>query len=416
MKVLILTQNFPPEPNPASRMLEVGEYLVSGGHKVTVVTSFPNYPLGVVYEGYRGKFYQKEKINGVTVIRVYTYTSPKRLKFSPRILNYISFMITSILGMVAAGKHDVIYVWSPPLFSGFSASIAGKFLNAPFIFEVQDLWPKAPIFLKVIKSRFSIWLAERMEKFIYNKAAKIFAISHLMRQEIINTGVPPEKVEVHYNWIDTDVFQPQAETQHIREKYKLNDKFIVMFAGNMGIAQGLENVIECANILREKKDILFTFVGDGIKKEELIRMKDDYKLENVKFLSRQLKEKMPLFFSSADVLLVHLNKAPFRKTTIPSKICAYMSCGRPILTATEGESAEIIEKSRCGIAVEPENPQAMADAILKLYESDSELRAEFGKNARNYAVEFFDKRKLLNRLMNSLTEIVEGRYERGIVH
>lgn len=408
MKILILTQHFPPEPGSASmRMFELSEHLVARGHEVTVVTPFPNYPKGIIYKEYRGKLFMKKNEKGITTIRTFVYASHNRQKFLHGMLYYSSFMFTSILGALTAGKPDIIYVYSPPYFLGISAWIIGKLFHIPFILEVNDLWPKSAVALGVLKNKYLIKIAEWVEKFIYKNAEKIFVYSRQIGQDIIDTGITDKKVEIHSLWTDTNLFQYQSDFNDLRIKHQWNDKFVAMYAGNIGAAQGLEHIIECAHLLKKNGKIIFVIVGDGIKKDALVKKRDGNGLKNVQFIQQQPKEVMPQFLSSADILLVHLNRAPHRLGTIPAKLLDYMSCGRPILAAVEGETANLVEKSKCGLAVESQNPEAMAKAILTLYE-DRKLRERLGANARNYAVSCFDKMKLLAELENRLYEVANN--------
>ena len=226
-----------------------------------------------------------------------------------------------------------------------------------------------------------------------------------MGQEITNTGIRRKKIEVHPLWIDTRFFKPLQGITEIRKKHGFERKFVVLYAGSMGLAQGIDNLIESARILQNKNNISFVLVGGGIKREKLIQLKDRYALKNVKFINPQPIETMPYFFSAADVLFVHLNKAPHRVGTIPEKALAYMSCGKPILMAAEGAAAELVQKHDCGISVEPQNPKAIADGILLLYQ-DERLRERLGRNARKAAVNFFDKNLVLGNIERQLKEIV----------
>lgn len=408
MKILILSQYFPPAGgSAAAKMYDLAQYLHRNGHHVSVVTEMPNYPTGITHEDYRGKIFINTNENGVAVYRTWVYASPEKQKFLPRFLNYLSFMITSVFGALAAGRHDIIYVYSPPLFLGLTAWLVHKLYRIPFIFMVNDLWPRAAVFLGFLKNKKTIKLAELMEKFIYDTASKIFVYSEEMAKEITNSGVSHDRVAIHPLWIDTESFKPIDNIKEFKRKHDIEGKFTVLHAGNMGFAQGIDNLIEAAKILKDEKDISFFLVGGGVETVELVRLRDRYCLNNVKFMNHQPVNTMPYFFSAADVLFVHLNKAPHRIGTIPEKALAYMSCGRPILIAAEGAAAELVKKNDCGIAVEPQDPRSIADGILLLY-GNNELRKKLGKNARKAAVNFFDKNLVLHNVERHLKEIVDG--------
>ena len=405
MKILILSHTFPPEPGSASaRMFELAEYLVNHNHKVSVITGFPNYPRGVIYKGYKNKLYQREKIQGINVIRTFVYITPRRDKFLPRLLNYASFMISSVWGAFLTGKPHLIYIYSPPIFLGLSAYIIGKLFKSPFVIEVNDLWPEAPIALGMIKNKYIIRLSKKLEKFISKKANKIFFYSHIMRRYVVSLGIKREKTEIHPLWIDTEFFKPTSSNKRILKQHRIDNKFIIMYAGNIGKAQGLEHLIESAKLLHKISKIEFVIIGDGIERNKLIKKSENYKLDNIKFINQQPKENILKFLSAADVLFLHLNKAPHRLGTIPAKILTYMSIGKPILAALDGEAAELIQNHQCGIKVEPENPEAIAKGILALYKNEA-LRNELGENARHGAISYYSKSKLLSELETSLQKL-----------
>lgn len=407
MRILLLTQYFPPEPAPgAMRFCELAEFLVQRGHDVTVVTGFPNYPHGIVHQRYQGKLFLKENIDEVQVTRVPLYTSPTK-KSLHRTLNYLSFALTCIIGMLASRKQDIVYVLSPPFFLGLSACFVKRVRNVPFVFEVQDLWPQAPIQRGYVRNQAIANILLKAEKYIYSQASKVFAISPIMKEQIVRKGVTPEKILVNYNWVDTDLFAPSDEGGKLRLYYALEGKFVVTFAGNMGIAQGLDNLIKAANELRHKDDIVFLFVGDGIEKPKLEDMVKHYQLNNVIFIPQQPFHMMPAFFSMADILILHLNKARFRKAAVPSKLQGYMSCAKPVLVAAEGAASHIVEEAQCGLIAEPENATSIAQGVYSLYSNRHQLR-DFGVNARRYAETHFDKQKIEGKIERMLLEIAES--------
>lgn len=410
MRFLLLTQYYPPEPgSSAMRMSELAQYMAARGHIVTVVTGFPNYPEGVIYAGYRGKLYQREQLQGVNVVRTLLLTTRHRHKFLPRLLNHSSFMLTSIMGGLFAGKHDLIYIYSPPLFVGVSAWVLGRLYGIPFVMEVNDLWPQGPIALGIVRNKWAIRCGEGLERFVYAKAHKIFFYSNRMRQALIEKGVPEKKTEIHPLWVETDLFQPctSDETAAVRAEYGLDGRFVVMYAGNIGLAQGMGTVVECARLLKQQPDIAFILVGEGAEKATLMQRVAEQELNNVMFIPHQPVNVIPRFLSAADALLVHLDPAPHRLGTIPAKALAYMSCGRPVLMAAEGESADLIQRSGSGVVAEPGNPQDMAEAVLRLY-VDPDAREAMGQRGREYVVAHFDRKKLLRGLEGRLEEIAKA--------
>ena len=388
------------------RMSELGEYLAERGHEVTVVTGFPNYPDGVVYEGYRRSIYRRERINGVDVIRVFLLTTTRRRRFGPRLASYLSFMITSIFGGLRAGRADILYFYSPPLFLGISAWILGRCFGIPTVVEVNDLWPQAPIALGVLRDQRLIGIAEAVERFLYHKVDHIFVYSNLMRQALIDKGVPKDKTEIRPLWVDASFFapRPEAESIVVRQQHDLGGRFVVMYAGNIGLAQGMDTVIECARILGEPPDILFVLVGEGAEKPHLQQQAEDLELENVLFIDYQPVSIIPQFLSAADVLLVHLDPAPHRLGTIPAKVLAYMSVGRPVLMAAEGEAADLVLRSGAGTVVRPRDPLGMAEALRAL-QVDGEARNVAGERGRAHVLAHFDRSNLLQALEERLESI-----------
>jgi len=376
MQILLLSQYFPPEVgSAAAKMAEMAHYLRSRGHQVEVVSQVPNYPTGVVYPGYEGTWFRQEKTDGVHVTRTWSYASPERSRFKPRMLNYASFMGTSLAGILAGPRPQLVLVYSPPLFLGLTAASAGVLRGCPFIFWVNDLWPRAAVSLGFMQEGPWYHLACAMESFIYRRAARIFVYSEHMLEEVVRGGASRAKLECHPLWIDTDIFHPDPKgAKEVRRRFGWGKKFVVLYGGNLGLAQGLDVFIESARLLREIQDIHFVLVGSGVEKDSLVNMAAANNLANVEFIAHQPKEQVPAFFSAADLLFAHLKAAPHRVGTVPEKILAYMACGRPVLmSAQEGAALEVIRKHDCGLTAPPDNPEAVVQAILSLYNNRSQV-------------------------------------------
>jgi len=411
VKILLVSQFYPPEANSAAlKMFDLARYLTERGHRVTVVTGFPNYPDGVLHAGYRQTLCRRDVVDGTQVIRTFVSLSPRRRQFGPRMKSYVSFMLSSIYGALRVGRHDLVYVYSPPLSLGMSGYVISRLLGAAFVFDVNDLWPRAPIQLGLLKNPTLIRMAQDLERFVYAKADRVFFYSKWMRDEVVRSGVPAAKTEVHPFWIDTSVFRPAPEqAAGIRHQYDMRDRLVVMYTGNLGLPQGLGTAIECARLLKERNHnhVQFVFVGGGADKDRLVRLSESYGLDNVLFVAPQPVSAMPAFMSAADVLLLHLDRAPFRAGTIPGKLLAYLSCGRPVLVGLEGEGADVIRQAQCGVVVEPENPEAMAEGVSRL--GDPERRRQMGEAARRTALDCYDRTKLLADVEQSFGQIVAMR-------
>jgi len=389
-------------------MSELAEYLSKAGHRVTVVTGFPNYPRGKIYDGYKISLYKKEIIKGSNIIRTPLYFSSKRKNFIHRMINHTSFMLTCIYGGLLSEKPDLIYYYSPPLFLGISSWILSEFFKVPIVADVNDLWPEAPIALGIIKNKAIKKTAIKFEKFVYRKTNHLFLYSNIMKEKLIKKGVPENKIEIHPLWVATDEFSSFSENEVLKLKaeFGFNSKFNVMYAGYFGLAQGLDVIINAADRLKNYDDISFVLLGDGPEKRALIKKAENFKLNNIKFVAFQPKEKTPFFLSAADVLFAHLDPAPHRLGTIPAKVLSYMSAGKPLIVAAKGETENLIRRIECGITVEPRNSQAIAEAVLEFY-GNKELRKKMGSKGRDYAVQYFEKEKVLCKLEYRLVEIAK---------
>lgn len=410
MKILLLTQYYPPEGGSCSVHIgEMAEYLTSRGHDVTVVTGFPNYPEGKIYHGYRRRLMRSEMVNGVRVVRTFLFVTPERRSFGPRLKNYISFMVTAICGGLLSGPYELVYFYSPPLFLGLTAGLLGKLWGAPVVMELNDLWPRAPISLGVIKKPWQIRLALHLERLVYNWSTKIFAYSKRMRQEIIKAGAPKGKVEIHNLWIDTNFFLPASIEvgAAIRKEYGLNEQFIGMYTGLAGMAQGLDTLVNAAEILKMRgtKNIMIVIVGGGPERDNLIAEAEEKRLKNILFIDQQPRERMSAFMAASDLLISHLRKAPHRVGTIPAKILAYMCAAKPVLVGAEGEAADLVEHSQCGLAIPPDNPQAMAEAIMKMKNMGKKRLELYGKTAREVVEREYDQQQVQQKLEKRLLQI-----------
>ena len=407
MNILLLSQYFPPEAgSAAAKIAEMAHYLTGRGHRVSVVSQVPCYPAGVVYPGYEGAWFRRELRDGVRITRTWSYASPERSKFKSRFLNYASFMGTALAGILAGPRPDVMLVYSPPLLLGLTATLAGKAWRCPFVFWVNDLWPRAALHLGFMQEGSPYRAACALERFVYRHAGRIFVYSQRMLEEVVMDGASRVNIEYHPLWIDTEVFRPDpVGAAAVRRQYGWGDKFVILYGGNIGLAQGLDVFVEAARLLREHPDIHFVIVGSGVEKENLERLVRTYGLTNIEFIGHQPKDQVLAYFSSADLLFAHLKAAPHRVGTVPEKILAYMACGRPVLMAAqEGAAADVIREHSCGVAAPPDNPEALAQVILSLYQQRYELD-KMGARGRQAAELHFAGPKVLAAMEASLLGI-----------
>lgn len=404
--VLFITPYYLPEKAaPAVRISETAKLLVRRGYQVSVLTTVPNYPTGVVPLEYRGHLIQREMIDGVQVVRVWTYTSANK-GFLRRIISQLSFgFLAPILGGKSVGHPDVIIVESPPLFDAIAARLLAFYKRCPFIFLVSDLWPESAIQLGMLHNRLLIRLAEWLEWSTYQRASLVWAVTRGIRQALLQRGLPAERVFMLTNGVDTEKFHPLPQAQ---AKMDLNwdHRFTVLYAGTHGLSQGLETVVEAAERLRDCRDIRFVFVGDGATKADLVAHSQELGLRNVTFLDPQPHELMPLLLASADICLVPLRKIPLFKSALPSKMYEAMACARPIVLCAEGEAHQMaVEEAGAALAVEPENADALVSAILYLYESP-EMAVALGQRGRTFVERRFAREQLTTELQEHLVKLL----------
>lgn len=398
MNVLIITDSFPPEIKSSANLLfELSEDLAESIHQVTVITGFPKHYINNINQRYRGKLFLCERMNKFKVIRLPSISFVRHI---PVIRGLDQFLLSVIFffGGIISGKQDVIFTYSPPLPLGISAYLLGKIKRAPFIFNVQDIFPQSVIDLGLLKSKVLIKISEVMEKFIYKKARFITVHSEGNRENIISKNIDPKKVIVIYNWVDTDLIKPvKIQDNNFSRKNNLKDKFVVSFAGTMGFAQDLDIVISCAELLKSYKDMLFLLVGDGIKKDGLIRKAEDMQLNNIKFLPVQPKKVYPSILYTSDICVVTLDKS-VKTPAVPAKLLNIMASGCPVVACMnlKGDAPKIIKSAECGYCVEADDVKGFSEAILKLY-NNSTLRDSMGENGRAYAVKYFSRQVCVSK-------------------
>jgi colanic acid biosynthesis glycosyl transferase WcaI len=405
MRLLILSQNYEPEPIPKTS--DLAKAFHKRGHSVSVITGFPNYPTGKLYPGYKLSLLKNKQFEGVNLTRTFVYPYHGKSAVG-RIINYASFMLTAPLGLLTCGPVDVIYVWHPPLTIGIAAWIIARIRGVPFVYDVQDIWPEVLILSGMLKHGLFSDLLARLEKFVYRQADRIFTVTDGARENLIGKGALPEKVMVMPHWMDENLFESVDDTDvtELRQELGFDGKFVVLFAGNFGLVQGLDTVIKAAESLQENENILIMFVGDGVDKQRLVNLVDSKDLnQRVKFISRQPMERMPVFMAASDALLVHLKKSPISEYIIPTKTMAYLAAGKPIVMATEGASADIVQKSGAGLIVAPDQPLALADAIMELESLPEEERISMGRVGREYFLMNYSKSVVMQQYEDTLKEV-----------
>jgi glycosyltransferase involved in cell wall biosynthesis len=383
MRILYLTHYFQPEP--IFWALPLAKAFVRQGHQVQVLTSFPNYPGGKVYEGYKIKLLQKEIMDGIDVIRVPLYPSHDNSSLK-RIVCYASFGLSaSTVGLWATKKADVAYIMQGPMTLGIPALMLKLIKRMPFVIHIQDLWPDSLLSTGMFNNKFGLKMLDAWCYFVYRHAAKIITITPGMKNRLIKRGISGDKIEVIYNWCDCSQICPAEKNEELAKSLGMAARFNFVFAGNLGRAQALEPVLDAAALLKVAyPKIQFVFIGSGVAVEDLKKKAADLGLKNVLFLPRRPANEIGPILSLADVLFVHLKKDPLFEITIPSKTQAYLAMGRPILIGVEGDAADLVQRAGAGIPCEPENPHSIASAAESLYLLPEEQRRMMARAGAEY--------------------------------
>ncbi len=404
MRVLYLSQYFPPEVGATqTRAYEMAAGLIRAGHQVTMLTEVPNHPQGIIHPEYRGRFWMREQVDGIDVIRVWVKTAPVKT-MRTRLAFYLSYMVNATLAglLLARGHYDAIYATSPPLFVGGTALVLSFSRRIPMVFEVRDLWPESAVALGEVKNpRFVRW-ATWLEEACYRRARRIIIVTEGIRDRLIERGFSAEKLVLIPNGANTDLFRPQPDDgQSLRRELGLDDQFLAIYAGIHGIAQGLDAVLQAAQQLADDSRFHFLFVGDGPCKADLLRLKQDLALPNVTMLDAQPREAIPTYLSMADVALIPLRRLDLFKSALPSKMFDAWACGCPIILSIDGEARRVLERAQAGVFIPPESSDAMVEAIRAL-DADRERCQEYGANGRRLVEKHYSRQAQAQRLVELL--------------
>ena len=407
MKILFLTDNFPPEVNaPANRTYEHCKEWVKAGVEITVITCAPNFPKGKVYDGYKNKWKQIEYIDGIKVIRVWTYITANE-GFVKRILDYISFSITSFLAGLFI-KTDVIIATSPQFFTALSGRWLSFFKRKPWVFEVRDLWPESVVAVGAMKRNRAIRFFEWLEIRLYKSATKIVVVTDSFKQNIIQKGIKSEKIDVFKNGANLALFIPQPKDEQLLNELSLKGKFVFAYIGTHGMAHGLSFILDAvSSIQNTHPHFHFLFIGDGAERNNLLVQTKNLKLTNVTFIESVSKKEVVRYLSLMDVALVNLRKSDTFLHVIPSKIFEAAAMEKPILLGLQGETQGIIEKYNAGICFEPENSEEFIQGAIDL--SDSIIYTEKVKGCKELA-QAFDRTKIAIEMLKQIEMILKNQH------
>ncbi|MCZ2100749.1 MAG: glycosyltransferase family 4 protein [Chitinophagales bacterium] len=396
MKILFLSDNFFPEVNaPANRTYEHCKEWTKQGHEVTVITCVPNFPKGEIFGGYKNKLRQTEWIDGIKVVRVWSYIAANRGKVR-RILDYTSFAVMSFL-MGLFYKTDIIVATSPQFFTAISGRMLSLFKRKPWIMEVRDIWPESIIAVGAMKKSKTILMLEKLEKHLYQSATGIIVVTSSFKDHIISKGIAADKIEIVQNGVAIDLFTPKNKNESLIDKHQLTGKFVVGYLGTHGMAHKLDFVLTTAKKL-ESDDIAFLFLGDGAEKLRLLQLQKELNCSNVIMLPSVSKDRIVDYISIIDVALVNLKKSETFKNVIPSKIFENAAMQKPILLGVEGEAKSLIEKYKAGICFEPEHTQDFINAIFYL-KNDTEFYSLCQQGCKKLALDFERKSLALKMLV-----------------
>lgn len=380
MRILFLTENYPPETNAAAnRVHERAKFWADWGHDVTVITCAPNFPKGRLHDGYANKWYQTGEMDGIKVVRVKTYITANA-GVARRMLDFLSFMVTSFFASLFQKRPDVVVATSPQFFTAVAGWAVGLCRRRPFVFELGDIWPASIIAVGAMEPSFMIRMLERLELFLYRQSAAIVALTPKFKENLVGRGIDGDKIPIVINGVDTERFQKTPRDTALAAEWGLKDKFVIGYIGTHGMAHGLANVLDAAARLRENDRVRFLFVGDGAERDDLMRRAAQEGLDNVQFIASQPREKMPSIWSVCDVALVHLRDSVVFSEVIPSKIFEAMAMGLPtLLVAPKGVASDIVLSTRSGVWVPAEQPDCLARIAARLVEKPG-LLEKLGRN------------------------------------
>lgn len=411
MHILFLSHYFPPEVNaPATRTYEHARRWVELGHDVTVVTCAPNCPAGVVFPGYRNAWQTEETVDGIRVIRVWTYLSPNK-GFLKRCLNFLSYMATATWRAARLDNIDLVVATSPQFFCGWAGVFSHWILRRPFILEIRDIWPESIVTVGAMRRSPVMRLLEWLERRMYAAADHIVTVGDGYRDQLLARNVPPEKISVVPNGVDVRRFRPRPPNDDLRRRWQGEGKFVCAYVGTVGMAHGLEVVLKAAQQLQQagRSDVQFWIVGDGAERARLEKLAHESGLTSITFTGMIPKGDIDDVIASCDACLVHLRGTELFGTVIPSKVFETMALNIPIIMGVLGQAQRIVLEGHGGVAMTPDDPASLIECIDEIRRDPSSFQ-----RGRGHVVRFFDRTALADEMLDTLrrfgpTEPVEAR-------
>ncbi|MEK7774697.1 MAG: glycosyltransferase family 4 protein [Candidatus Zixiibacteriota bacterium] len=404
MKILIVTQHFPPEKGAVRRLFEFARYFVKEGQDVTVLTGIPNYPDGVVPEKYRGHWFYTEEIDGVKVYRSYVLPASNRNP-GKRMLGFVIFLFTALINSFRLnGRYDVVIASTPPVTTTVMGWLLSKFKRAKFFIEIRDLQPESGWEFGNLRPGLFTRVIQKVVHSMYRRADRIVSVTDGITSYLVSElKIPREKVVTIKSGVSNEFIDSGANG--IRKTYGWENKYLIVYAGTLGYAHSLETVVEAARNLTDQPDIFFVFVGDGQKRSVLEGMVRDYGLKNVTFLGSQPLESIPFYLQTGDVLIESLKDVPLTKGTFPSKLFEYMASGRPILFGSDdGEAVRELEKAGGALSFSSQDVETLCDLIMKLKTGQID-GGDLGSKYRHHAVTHHRRELWAKRYLNAVRDM-----------
>ena len=404
---------------PSARAAELSRHWARDGHDVTVLTGFPNHPTGVVAPEYRRKLRRlvmRETVDGVNVVRTWLLPLPNR-KAHERMLNYSSFCLSAAATGLMTSTPDVLIATSPQLLVGLSGWWLARCKRVPLVFEVRDLWPES---LAAVGMGSSDGLMHhslaKIAGFLYRHSDRIVVVTPAFEEHLVNHWkVPRGKIAVVENGVETDLFSPQSTDANLRRELGIEDRFVVSYIGTLGMAHGLETLVEAATQLQVvSPEVLFLLVGEGADKERIIALAASRGLTNFRFVDQQPRERIPSYICASDACLVLLKKTDLFKTVIPTKMLEFMACARPVILGVDGQAREIVEEAKAGIFTEPESPSDLVAAIQRLAQNPA-LREQMGRGGRRHILARYSRGRTAETYIDVLNALLKGTPKAGSI-
>ncbi len=403
MRILLITQHFPPEKGAVRRLFEFANHFKDNGHDITVLTAMPNYPDGIIPPKYKGKFYHREIVNGIDIRRSYVLPAsnaqPKK-----RMVGFITFLFSSLINSFRIRqKFDLILASSPPVTSALIGYLLSRIRRNKFVLEIRDLQPQSGEQFGNLKKSFFTRAVQKVMDFLYRKANHIVCVTDGIENVMRELNIPQSNLTTIKSGVGNDFIN--SHSNGIRKKYGWEDKYLILFSGTLGWVRPLETIIESARLLADDRQYHFVFIGDGQKKNSLEKMAKQYNLNNISFIGLQPLQEIPYYLKAGDVLVECLKEVPVAKVALPTKVFEYMAAGRPIaFGAPEGETSRMLSRAGGALTFSPGNPEELARIIRDLYDRKID-GITLGRKYHEYVARNHSRDKWASRYLKLLEEV-----------